>query len=68
MSDHQDTAVIMPNSPPPVSISSYARFMHEHTKRQMEATSSTGPKSSSSSQSSSSSSLSDSSPNGMRSM
>ncbi len=55
----QDSStIVMPSSSPPVSISSYARFMHEHTKRQMEASQSTAPQSSSSSQTSTSSSLS----------
>lgn len=55
----QDAATIaMPSTSPPVSISSYARFMHDHTKRQMEASQSSAPQSSSSSQSSTSSTLS----------
>lgn len=52
------SASAMPSSSPPVSISSYARFMHEHTKRQMEASRSSAPQSSGSSQSSTSSSMS----------
>ncbi|KAM3456506.1 hypothetical protein MY3296_001785 [Beauveria thailandica] len=55
----QDVSTIaMPSSSPPVSISSYARFMHEHTKRQMEASQSSAPQSSGSSQISTSSSMS----------
>lgn len=53
-----DSSIIMPSSSPPVSMSSYARFMHEHTKRQMEASQSSAPKSSSSSQTSTSSNMS----------
>ncbi|KAM3552133.1 hypothetical protein MY1884_002223 [Beauveria asiatica] len=55
----QDVSTIaMPSSSPPVSISSYARFMHEHTKRQMEASQLSAPQSSGSSQISTSSSMS----------
>lgn len=32
-----DYSVSIPISSPPQNLSSYARFMHEHTKRQMEA-------------------------------
>lgn len=54
-SSQDNSAIVMPSSSPPVSISSYARFMHEHTKRQMEASQSSAPQSSSSSQTSTSS-------------
>ena len=33
-----DYSISIPSSPPPPSdLSSYSRFMHDHTKRQMEA-------------------------------
>jgi hypothetical protein len=32
-----DYAVSIPTSPPPSNLSAYSRFIHEHTKRQMEA-------------------------------
>lgn len=35
-SDYGSASLSM-SPPPPTNLSSYARFMHEHTKRQMEA-------------------------------
>ncbi|KAK0392224.1 hypothetical protein NLU13_1721 [Sarocladium strictum] len=38
--------IAVPNSPPPPQdLSSYARFMHDHTKRQMEASGAVAPRS-----------------------
>ena len=40
------STVNIPNSPPPPQdLSSYARFMHDHTKRQMEASGAAPPRS-----------------------
>lgn len=56
MPTRQDLEISIPNSPPPpVDITSYAKFMHEHTKKLLEATSPTAPRSSARSQSSMSS-------------
>ncbi|KAG6034548.1 hypothetical protein E4U41_006493 [Claviceps citrina] len=49
-------SMVMPVSPPPPrSLTSYAQFMHDHTKRQMEASGSMPARSSTSSSSSSTS-------------
>ncbi|KAF4996792.1 hypothetical protein FGRMN_4268 [Fusarium graminum] len=46
-SDYGSSSLSM-SPPPPTNLSSYARFMHEHTKRQMEASGATPPSPSSS--------------------
>ncbi|KAG5978764.1 hypothetical protein E4U55_005967 [Claviceps digitariae] len=55
----QDSYTIsMPSSPPPPrSLTSYSQFIHEHTKRQMEANGSLSARSSTSSTTSTSSPL-----------
>ncbi|KAM0346153.1 hypothetical protein ACHAPU_005926 [Fusarium lateritium] len=42
-----DSSSLSMSPPPPTNLSSYARFMHEHTKRQMEASGASPPPSSS---------------------
>ncbi|GAB0145838.1 hypothetical protein EsHS_00006257 [Epichloe bromicola] len=51
------TIALPVSPPPPRSLTSYSQFMHDHTKRQMEANGSAPTRSSTSSTSSTSSSL-----------
>lgn len=59
MPARQDIIIAIPSTPPPPQdITSYSRFMHEHTKKLLEATSPTAPPQSSARSGSSISSVS----------